>query len=413
MPKHIATGPTVTLGIKYDGTVTGTGVMDGISRLNEWQDIVSIDAGVSHVIGLKSDGTLLSLGHNALMQGEVHLWRNITEISAGSFHAVGLAADGTVVATGNNIQGQCNVEKLSGIVRVFAGSDCTVCLTSSGTIEVIGGRSSSSWGLSAFNGIVDIGVGDRYIVGLREDGTVDSNGANEDGQCNVQGWKNIVQIAVGSYHTVGLKSDGTVVATGRNRNGQCDTTEWTDVVEVSASTAHTVGLRADGSVVAKGTKDHAMCNVTHWTGIGFSQDGAGVNKIPKLKSSSIRSTGEHAINEIEELRKHFLNKGAEVFYNNRLAANIVSDIFAKDKRNSRTLSILINENVLPELAGIKKSEDSHQKQSLLRLTRQFNESIGIEKSRVVDALYILALTVGIEASAAECLYGSELCNLEE
>ena len=73
MPIQIAADPTVTIGMKHNGTVIGTSVMDGISRLNEWQDIVSIDAGISHTVGLKSDGTLLFLGCNSQMMGVVTL----------------------------------------------------------------------------------------------------------------------------------------------------------------------------------------------------------------------------------------------------------------------------------------------------------------------------------------------------
>jgi alpha-tubulin suppressor-like RCC1 family protein len=42
-------------------------------------------------------------------QCDVGDWTDITQVAAGRWHTVGLKADGTVVTLGDNIAGQCNV----------------------------------------------------------------------------------------------------------------------------------------------------------------------------------------------------------------------------------------------------------------------------------------------------------------
>ena len=182
-----------------------------------------------HTVGLKTDGTVVAVGHNEYGQCNVSGWTDIVAISAGVWHTVGLKADGTVVATGNNKDGQCNVSKWADIPAISAGWD--------------------------------------HTVGLKTDGTVVAVGSNKYGQRNVSGWTDIVSISAGGYHTVVLKADGTVVAVGPNKYDQCNVSEWENIVAVSAGSLHTVGLKADGTVVAVGSNGFGQCNVSGWTDI--------------------------------------------------------------------------------------------------------------------------------------------------
>jgi hypothetical protein len=184
-----------------------------------------VEAGDSHTVGLKSDGTVVAVGYD---NGQLNVgsWSNIVQVDAGDWHTVGLKSDGTVVAVGSNDNGQLNVGSWSNIVQVAAG-----------------------------------GV---HTVGLRSAGTVVAVGRNSEGQLNVGSWSNILQVAAGDYHTVGLKSDGTVVAVGYNDYGQLNVGSWSNIVQVAAGGYHTVGLKSDGTVVAVGYDDYGQLNVGSW-----------------------------------------------------------------------------------------------------------------------------------------------------
>ena len=227
---------SMTVGLKTDGTVVAVGSNKEIQgNVSGWRDIVAVVAGSYNTIGLKADGTVVAVGSNEEIQGNVSGWRDIVAVAA-SYHAVGLKADGTVIAGGYNEKGQGNVSGWRDIVAVAAGTG--------------------------------------HTVGLKADGTVVAVGSNDKGQCNVSGWCDIVAVAAGTGHTVGLKADGMVVAVGSNDKGQCNVSGWRDIVAVAAS-GHTVGLKADGTVVAVGRNVEGQCNVSGWRGIGpFSKEQA-------------------------------------------------------------------------------------------------------------------------------------------
>jgi alpha-tubulin suppressor-like RCC1 family protein len=61
-------------------------------------------------VGLKANGTVVSVGHNTYGQCNVGCWTDIIQVVAGYGHTVGLKANGTVVSVGHNTYGQCNVD---------------------------------------------------------------------------------------------------------------------------------------------------------------------------------------------------------------------------------------------------------------------------------------------------------------
>ena len=175
-------------------------------------------------------------------------------VAAGYAHVVGLRSDGTVVAVGDNFFGQCNIGGWTDIVQVAAGAVHTVGVKADDTVVAVGTDSFGQLNVGSWTDITQVVAGDHNTVGLMSNGTVVALGYNYYGQCDVGGWKNIIQVAVSLYHTVGLKKDGTVVAVGDNSYGQCDVDGWTDITEVAAGGGHTVGLKKDGTVVAVGAE---------------------------------------------------------------------------------------------------------------------------------------------------------------
>jgi len=221
-----------------------------------------ISVGEDHLVGLKSDGTVVAVGADSYGQCDVEEWEDIVAVSAGDGHTVGLKSDGTVVAVGNDYKGRCDVEDWKDIVAISAGFGCTVGLKSDGTVVAVGGNNDGQCDVETWNNIVAISTGGwAHTAGLKSDGTVVAVGDDSYGKCDVEDWEDIVAISADFFHTVGLKSDGTVVAVGENNYGQCDVEDWKDIVAISAGCSYTVGLKKDGTVVAVGNNFNGRCDV--------------------------------------------------------------------------------------------------------------------------------------------------------
>ena len=170
-----------------------------------------VAAGEDHIVGLKSDGTVVTVGDNEYGQCDVGSWTDIVQVAAGGYHTVGLKSDRTVVAVGYNDDGRCDVSGWTDITQVAAGA--------------------------------------HHTVGLKTDGTVVAVGSNFYGQCEADTWTDIAQVAAGYLHTVGLKSDGTVVVVGWG----AELAKWNLVLAVPPSQyALTISITAGGSVTTPG-----------------------------------------------------------------------------------------------------------------------------------------------------------------
>ena len=50
---------------------------DGQCDISDWQDITAVAARCDHIIGLKSDGTVVAVGRNEFGQCDVSAWIDI------------------------------------------------------------------------------------------------------------------------------------------------------------------------------------------------------------------------------------------------------------------------------------------------------------------------------------------------
>ena len=126
----VSSGWEHTVGLKTNGTVVAVGHNgDGRCNVSGWRDIVAVSSGWGHTVGLKTSGTVVAVGHNGDGQrhpvnpfqklvaahynggGQCNVsgWHDIVAVFSGWGHTVGLKADGTVVTVGSNKYGQCNV----------------------------------------------------------------------------------------------------------------------------------------------------------------------------------------------------------------------------------------------------------------------------------------------------------------
>jgi hypothetical protein len=263
----VAAGLWHTVGLKLDGTVVTVGYDSyGQCGVGNWTDIVQVDGGGEHTVGLKSDGTVVAVGYNEYGQCNVGNWTDITQVVAGRQHTVGVRSDGTVVAVGDNEHGQCNVSGWMDIIQVAAGANSwhTVGLKSDGTVVAVGGNWAGQCDVGGWTSIIQVAAGGHHTVGIKSDTTVVAVGKNNYGECNVSGWTGIIQVAGGCQLTIALHFDGTAVSEGWNDYGQRNVGGWTDIIQVAAGMTHTLGLKSDGSVVATGSNGSRQCNVGSW-----------------------------------------------------------------------------------------------------------------------------------------------------
>ena len=81
------------------------------ATIDDWTDIIVIDAGMRIVGGLRSDGTVVIGGAFGDGVGEIATWKNITDIAVCNKITVGLTEQGTVRLAYNSANSASSVEE--------------------------------------------------------------------------------------------------------------------------------------------------------------------------------------------------------------------------------------------------------------------------------------------------------------
>jgi hypothetical protein len=231
-------------------------------------DLIDVKIGSNHIVGLKSDGTVVAFGVNSIGQGDVSEWTDIIAISVGSAHTVGLKSDGTVVATGWNFSGQCNVSEWYDIVAISAaGNSHTAGLKSNGT--VVSTDEDINRAMTGWNDIVAISATDFYVAGVRSDGTVLIS-ENRWSIFDVSDWYDIVAVEASYGFIYGLTSSGSAVIVTNEKERihpfeLPDLSDWSNMISISASAM--MGVKSDGTVVSLGTFPGFLNDPTDWQDI--------------------------------------------------------------------------------------------------------------------------------------------------
>lgn len=304
----VATSYDCTAGLRSDGTIMIANSFHTHQDIILYENIICVSIGINQIFALQANGRVISSTPNNDISKEISNWTDIVSIAASQYHIIGLKSDGTLLAAGKNKFGQCNVSQVTdvrinkqdyilsekttsnedtpkvilnkNIERIFqsrnktisAGGDHTLAVLYDGRVIATGNKSDGQCDVSGWRDIISVSAGTMHSVGLKSNGTVvatgdESYGFIRDHRCDVYNWKNIISISAGSYHTVGLLKNGTVVALGDNSDGQCNVSDWTNIVAISAGEDHTLGLKSDGTVVAVGSNKKSQCNVENWVDI--------------------------------------------------------------------------------------------------------------------------------------------------
>lgn len=247
----ISASDSLTLGLKYNGRVVGSGRLhysmlqsedagsENLLQIGDWKDIVAIRAGYYFAIGIKKDGMVEICGRDNSIIQEVKTWTDIVDVAVRYNCVFGVKSNGTVVYATTSEEGWMKETKLwSDIIQIALGSDYIAGLKKDGTVVCAGYNyvNYESKPVDEWNDIVklyyaeQVGVGEIPLIGLRADGRVEYSGQNYKGELDVANWSGIVDIAISGYSTVGLKPNGTVIANFYSaRNGENAICQWNNI----------------------------------------------------------------------------------------------------------------------------------------------------------------------------------------
>ena len=266
------TGPTVSVGIKSNGTLWawgqnnygGLGQNDTIYRSSPTQvgvltNWLSVAAGGYHVLATKTDGTLWAWGYNGYgnlgfppsgnisTPTQVGLLTTWLKVAAGTCHSVAIKTDGTLWSWGKNNLGQLGLgDKIYrsspvqiGTLTNWSSIDCNnYCNTSA--IKTDG--SLWIWGINISG---ELGLGDKIYRSSPVQVGTDTNWSAVS-----SGWNG---------QTLALRTNGTLWSWGKNNLGQLglsDTIYRSSPVQIGSLTSwlkiscgyHSTAIKSDGTL---------------------------------------------------------------------------------------------------------------------------------------------------------------------
>lgn len=129
-------------GILFDGSMVASGYnTSGQCDVGDFKDIICAAVGCQYTFVVHEDGSVDVIGGNAKYaygQTDAMNWSDIIAIDSGDQHVVGLTKDGRVLAAGDNSYGQCNVDHWTNIVAICAGRRHTVAIDNKGNLYMTG-----------------------------------------------------------------------------------------------------------------------------------------------------------------------------------------------------------------------------------------------------------------------------------
>lgn len=193
--------------------------------------IASIVAGPSYSLAVTTDNSVLTCGWETPFTAGIKKyplpfeavsafeWNDIISVAAGIDYTIGLKKDGTLTAVGSNFTGSCNVDKWNNIINVVAGNGFTVGLKSDGTVVTAGYMDNEGdIDISSWTGVKRLYAGFKTIVGIKSDGTLLILG-DFKGKEEAEKWTDIKEVALQSGDDlVGLKNDGTLITLLKNQS---------------------------------------------------------------------------------------------------------------------------------------------------------------------------------------------------
>lgn len=209
-------------------------------------------------------GNFVAWGRN--VNGETTIPNvDVIDVAASSFAGAAIKTDGTLVSWGHDGWGQVSTTPTGTFSRVYGGNTYTMGIRTDGTLTTWGAQtpgdsptamvttSPSGQFLSASGGLF-------HAVGLRTDGTLAAWGLahihTQYGTLNAPSGT-FVSVAAGGYHGAALRADGSVAMWGLNQFGIQNVPSGT-FTKLGAGGYFTLGLRSDGTIAGWGKDDYGV-----------------------------------------------------------------------------------------------------------------------------------------------------------
>lgn len=179
--------------LKSDGTVISNAMSCGLPtpsryypEIVKYNDIIQISASAgSSITILRKDGTVVSYGGfspGLTTNGLVTGFDDIVQITSNYYDLLGLKSNGTVVSLNKNNDTYKAVSKWNNIVKIDSRHGGVAGLKSDGTVVTTSNELNAK--ISSWNNIVDVLIGtyNIWIIGLKSDGSclfATTNGSND------------------------------------------------------------------------------------------------------------------------------------------------------------------------------------------------------------------------------------------
>lgn len=148
--KYFSIDPTVcvcggfAVFLHSDGTVGVNGNADFEEQEEKWNSIVKICSGIDHVIGLKTDGSVVAFGKNDYGQCNVNDWTNVKDVFAGQYFSAAVTDDEKLLIAGRLDGGGIGREEIEDKINdAFGNYDNNNQVRFSETFAMIQGLNTS------------------------------------------------------------------------------------------------------------------------------------------------------------------------------------------------------------------------------------------------------------------------------
>jgi hypothetical protein len=256
-----AQGPLVAWGDDSGGMVSGAPSGSFVAVAAGWS------VGVSHAVGIRTNGTLASWGDSVMVNDTPT--GTFTAVATGGRHALAIRSDGTLASWGDDSQGQVSATPAGTFTAIATSGWHAVAIRSDGTLAAWGNDYNFAWGtngqVSGPNSdggtFIAVACGGAIVGGnthaIRADGTIAAWGSDP------QSWEPAVSpsgtfsaISANDYYYAAIRTNGSLV------EWSVDVALETPGTFVALATAAgqggparlgtTIAIHADGTLVGMG-----------------------------------------------------------------------------------------------------------------------------------------------------------------
>lgn len=182
-----------------------------LARLENVMDVVSCEG---HTIALHTDGTVTCVDEPSSYEGpdrfadEVARWTDIKQLACGFDFVLGLKSDGTLVSAGTHYRTPdwVGVRQIDAF-NSYYGNIYTMAILNDGTVVSDFCDDVANW-----IDVIKVTVGNRCAIGLKKDGTLYAIG-DESFVRKVTSWSNVIDVECKFGNAIARLVDGNVVST--------------------------------------------------------------------------------------------------------------------------------------------------------------------------------------------------------